>query len=47
LGSPGGSTLKLRNVTRFVSPGKLISKEYFASKDAHEKPFVTVDAKKR
>ncbi len=44
--SVGGSTLKLRNVTRLVSPGRLVSEEYSAVKDGPEKLFVTVDAKK-
>jgi hypothetical protein len=39
--------VKLRNVTRIVSPGKLVSEEYFTAKDAPEVLFVTVDAKKR
>jgi hypothetical protein len=34
--SAGGTTLKLRNVTRVVSPGKLVSEEYMAAKDARE-----------
>jgi hypothetical protein len=45
--SAGGSMVKLRNVTRIVSPGKLVSEEYFTAKDAPEVLFVTVDAKKR
>jgi hypothetical protein len=45
--SVGGATLKLRNVTHLVSPGKLVSEEYFASKDAPEALFVRVDATKR
>ena len=45
--SAGGSTFKLRNVTRLVSPGKLVSEEYFTVKDAPEVLFVTVEAKKR
>lgn len=45
--STGGSALKLRNVTRIVSPGNLVSEEYFTSKDAPEALLVTVDAKKR
>jgi len=45
--SAGGTTLKLRNVTRVVSPGKLVSEEYFATKDAPESLLVTVEAKKR
>jgi hypothetical protein len=42
----GGSPLKLRNVTRLIGPGKLVSEEYFTAKDAPESLFVTVDAKK-
>jgi hypothetical protein len=45
--SAGGATLKLRNVTRVVSPGKLVSEEYLATKDARESLLVTVEAKKR
>jgi hypothetical protein len=45
--SAGGTTLKLRNVTRVVSPGKLVSEEYFATKDAPESLQVTVEAKKK
>jgi hypothetical protein len=45
--SAGGSTVKLRNVTRLVSPGKLVSEEYFTAKDAPETLFVHVDAIKR
>jgi Zn-dependent M28 family amino/carboxypeptidase len=42
-----GATLKLRNVTRFVPPGKIESEEYFAMKDAPETLLVRVEAKKR
>jgi hypothetical protein len=45
--SVGGATLKLRNVTHLLSPGKLVSEEYFATKDAPEVLFVSVEAKKR
>ena len=45
--SAGGSTFKLRNVTRLVSPGKLVSEEYFTAKDAPETLFVHVEAIKR
>jgi hypothetical protein len=45
--SAGGSTVKLRNVTRLVSPGKLVSEEYFTAKDGPEALFVSVEAKKR
>jgi hypothetical protein len=43
----GGVTLKLRNVTRVVAPGKLVGEEYFAAKDAPETLFVRVEATKR
>jgi hypothetical protein len=43
----GGSTLKVRNVTRLISPGKLVSEQYFTAKDAPEALFVSVEAKKR
>lgn len=42
----GGVTLKLRNVTRVLNPGKLVSEEYFTAKDGPEALFVTVEAKK-
>jgi hypothetical protein len=45
--SAGGATLKLRNVTRLVGPGKIVSEEYFTAKDTPETLFVTVQAKKR
>jgi hypothetical protein len=45
--SVGGATLELRNVTRLLSPGKLVSKEYSTSKDASESLLVRVDATKR
>jgi hypothetical protein len=45
--SAGGSTIKLKNVTRLVSAGNIVSEEYFSVKDAPETLFVTVDAKKR
>lgn len=45
--SAGGGAVKLRNVTRVVSPGRLVSEEYFATKDGPETLFVTVEAKKR
>ena len=45
--SAGGATLKLRNVTRVLSPGKLVSEEYFTAKDGPEALFVTIEAKKR
>jgi hypothetical protein len=43
----GNSTTKLRNVTRLVSPGNMISEEYAASQDAPESLLVRVEAKKR
>src|SRR5260370_24901868 len=42
-----GMTLKLRNVTRVTGPGTLVSEEYSAMKDAPEKLFVHVEAKKK
>jgi hypothetical protein len=45
--SAGGAALKLRNVTHVISPGKLVSEQYFASKDAPEVLFVRVEATKR
>ena len=45
--SAGGTTLKLRNVTRVVSPGKLVSEQYFTANDGTEALFVTVEAKRR
>jgi hypothetical protein len=45
--SAGGSTLKLRNVTRLVGPGKILTEEYMTAKDAPEVLFVSVEAKKR
>jgi uncharacterized protein DUF1579 len=42
-----GATLKLRNVTRITGPGTLVSEEFMAMKDASEKMFVHVEAKKR
>jgi len=43
----GGGTVKLRNVTRVVAPGKLVSEEYFSAKDAPETLFVRVESTKR
>jgi hypothetical protein len=45
--SAAGATMKLRNVTRVTAPGKLVSEEYMAMKDAPESLLVSVDAKKR
>src|SRR6266851_1640155 len=42
-----GMTLKLRNVTRVTGPGTLVSEQYSAMKDAPEKLFVRVEAKRR
>jgi hypothetical protein len=42
-----GTTLKLKNVTRVTSAGKLESEEYVAMKDAPETLLVHVEAKKR
>jgi Protein of unknown function (DUF1579) len=43
----GGATVKLRNVTRLAGPGTLVSEQFMAMKDAPEKLFVRVEAKKR
>lgn len=43
----GGTSMKLRNVTRVTAPGQLVSEEYVAKKDGPETLFVRVDAKKR
>jgi Protein of unknown function (DUF1579) len=43
----GGVTVKLRNVTRAVAPGKLVGEQYFAAKDGPEALFVRVEATKR
>lgn len=43
----GGATMKIRNVTKLVSPGNLIVEEYSTSKNAGESLLVRVDAKKR
>jgi hypothetical protein len=45
--SAGGTTLKLRKVTRLAGPGTLVSEEFMAMKDAPETLFVRVEAKKR
>src|SRR6267154_2769617 len=42
-----GATVKLRNVTRLTGPGTLVSEQFMAMKDAPEKLFVRVEAKKR
>jgi hypothetical protein len=41
------TTLKLRNSTRLVGPGKIESKEFLTMKDAPESLLVRVEAKKR
>ena len=43
----GGTSMKLRNVTRVTAPGQLVSEEYLAKKDGPETLLVRVDAKKR
>ena len=43
----GGTTMKLRNVTRVTAPGQLVSEEYAAKKDGPETLLVRVAAKKR
>jgi len=45
--SAGGAAMKLRNVTRVLEPGKIVSEEYMAMKDAPETLLVRVEAKKR
>jgi hypothetical protein len=45
--SAGGTTYKLRNVTRVVGAGKLVSEEYSQSGDAPETLFVRVESTKR
>ena len=42
-----GATVKLRNVTRLTGPRTLVSEQFMAMKDAPEKLFVRVEAKKR
>jgi hypothetical protein len=42
-----GSTMKLRNATRMVAPGKMVSEEFTQMKDAPESMFVRVEATKR
>lgn len=43
----GGATMKLKNITRVVAPGKLVSEEFMQIKDAPESLFVRVEATKR
>jgi len=45
--STGGAATKLRNVTPVLEPGKIVSEEYMAMKDAPETLLVRVEAKKR
>jgi len=42
-----GASVKLRNSTRLTGPGTLVSEQFMAMKDAPEKLFVRVEAKKR
>jgi hypothetical protein len=42
-----GATLKLRNTTRVTEPGKMVSEQFMARKDAPETLLVHVEAKKR
>jgi len=42
-----GATVKLGNVTRVTSPGTIVSEQFMAMKDAPEKLFVRVEAKKQ
>jgi Protein of unknown function (DUF1579) len=46
LAAPNGA-IKLRNTTRVTEPGKLVSEQFMAMKDAPEKLVVHVEAKKR
>ncbi len=43
----GGMKLKLRNVTRFLAAGKIVSDQYVTAGETPEKLFVSVEAKKR
>ena len=42
-----GATMKLRNTTRVAEPGKMVSEQFMARKDAPEALLVHVEAKKR
>jgi hypothetical protein len=42
-----GTTVKLRNTTRVTEPGKMVSEQFMARKDAPETLLVHVEAKKR
>ena len=43
----GGASMKVRNSTRLTGSGTLVSEQFMAIKDAPEKLFVRVEAKKR
>jgi len=45
--SAPGATVKLRNTTRMTEPGKMVSEQFMARKDAPETLLVHVEAKKR
>src|SRR5690242_14885703 len=42
-----GATVRLRNTTRVTEPGKMVSEQFMARKDAPETLLVHVEAKKR
>jgi Protein of unknown function (DUF1579) len=42
-----GTTVKLRNTTRVTEPGKMVSEQFMARKDAPETLLVHVEARKR
>jgi hypothetical protein len=42
-----GANLKMRNATRLTGPGTLVSEQFMAVKDAPEKLFVRVEARKK
>jgi hypothetical protein len=42
-----GATVKLRNTTRMIDPGKMVSEQFVVRKDAPETLLVHVEAKKR
>src|SRR5882724_3226746 len=45
--STGGANLKLRNATRLNGPGTLVSEQFMAVKEAPERLFVHVEARKK
>lgn len=45
--SMGAASVKVRNSTRLTGPGMLVSEQFMAIKDAPEKLFVRVEAKKK